>query len=134
VKESVAHPDFEKFWTAYPRHVGKPKAKQAFQAAIVKTTIDAILAALKWQCEQWTDPQYIPHPTTWLNREGWNDERTLFKGGNGNGPRETIIERGQRLYRQAVDIQAAKDAGRPYWPAGSDEVGDQDSFELSERG
>jgi len=30
----------------------------------------------RWKAsEQWTKDggRYIPHPTTWLNREGWND-------------------------------------------------------------
>jgi hypothetical protein len=101
VKEPANDGDFERFWAAYPRHVGKPKALKAFQAAIGKTTIETIEAALKWQCEAWRDPQYIPHPTTWLNREGWNDERTLFNGSNGNGTGETLAERGHKLAEEA---------------------------------
>jgi hypothetical protein len=30
----------------------------------------------RWKSsEQWTNDsdRFIPHPTTWLNREGWND-------------------------------------------------------------
>lgn len=32
--------------------------------------------ANKCLCDQWRkdDGQYIPHPATWLNREGWEDE------------------------------------------------------------
>ena len=26
------------------------------------------------QSKQWSNPQYIPHPYTWLNRGGWDDE------------------------------------------------------------
>ena len=132
VKEPADDGEFERFWAAYPRHVGKPKALKAFQAAIGKTTIETILAALKWQCEAWRDPQYIPHPTTWLNREGWNDERTLFKGSNGNG-HETIIQRGRRLYEQALDIEAGKVAEPEDWLGGSHEAGDDDSRDISER-
>jgi hypothetical protein len=132
VKELPDDGDFERFWAAYPRHVGKPKALKAFQAAIGKTTIEDMLAALKWQCEAWRDPQYIPHPTTWLNREGWNDERTLFKGSNGNG-HETIIQRGRRLYEQALDIEAGKVAEPEDWLGGSHEAGDNDSRDIPQR-
>ncbi len=42
--------------------------------------LEAVLQALAWQVvsPQWTrdDGQYIPLPTTWLNRGGWEDEPT----------------------------------------------------------
>lgn len=73
---------FEKFWEAYPktRRVGKQKAIKAFDKALKAklTTLDAILAKLELLkiSEQWTKDNgaYIPHPTTWLNRGGWDDE------------------------------------------------------------
>lgn len=70
---------FDDFWAAYPRKVGKVRcekwwAKRKPDAALV-TTIMAGLEAHK-RCRQWTTDggTYIPHPLTWLNREGWNDE------------------------------------------------------------
>ena len=69
---------FEQFWSAFPRKVGKGAARKAFAHAITLTTLDAMLAALRWQV---TQPQwirdggdYIPHPATWLNQERWEDE------------------------------------------------------------
>ena len=73
---------FEKFWQAYPksRRVGKQKALKIFDKALKAnlTTLDAILDKLEQlkRSEQWTKDNgaYIPHPTTWLNRGGWDDE------------------------------------------------------------
>ncbi|QCL83891.1 hypothetical protein CFBP5875_04565 [Agrobacterium pusense] len=66
---------FDEFWEAYPRKVGKPNAFKAWKR--LKPDLDAVLAALKRQkaSEQWSkdDGQFIPHPTTWLNRAGWDD-------------------------------------------------------------
>ena len=65
--------DFAAFWRAYPRKVGKGAARTAFAKAMRKTTLDVILLALSRA--QWSsDPQYIPHPSTWLNAERWDDE------------------------------------------------------------
>lgn len=66
---------FDDFWLAYPNKVGKPKALMAWKR--LKPDLATVLAGLKrWKAsDQWTknDGQFIPHPTTWLNREGWND-------------------------------------------------------------
>lgn len=74
---------FELFWSAYPRRTKKAPAKTAFVRALKKTTLDAMLTALEWQREQesWNDRdecgvlRYVPHPSTWLNQERWDDER-----------------------------------------------------------
>lgn len=72
----VCAEDFERFWDVYPRHVGKSKAKQAFLK--VDVPVEVLLEAVAKQKEsaQWTkdEGQFIPHPTTWLNRRGWEDE------------------------------------------------------------
>lgn len=66
---------FDEFWSAYPNKVGKPKALAVWKR--LKPDLPLVLAGLKrWKgSEQWTKDggRYIPHPTTWLNREGWND-------------------------------------------------------------
>ena len=69
---------FETFWKAYPRKVGKPNALKAWKVKKLNESIDMILASLeRWKASRdWTKDggQFIPHPQTWLNREGWNDE------------------------------------------------------------
>lgn len=72
--------EFEQFWQAYPRKTGKGVARKAFAKALRVTTLDTILTALEWQRrqEQWIKQggQFIPHPSTWLNQERWDDEPT----------------------------------------------------------
>lgn len=78
--EPTSNPLFDRFWAAYPRKVGKPKAQTAF--ARLRTTereVDRMLAAIACQSkaygwdrkENW---KYIPHPATWLNQRRWEDE------------------------------------------------------------
>jgi len=83
-KNTIAHPevsvvsDFDTFWSAYPRKVGKGAARKSFEKAIKKTDLKTILDAVEAQRQslQWTreDGQFIPHPATWLNQERWADE------------------------------------------------------------
>ncbi|WP_296138450.1 helix-turn-helix domain-containing protein [uncultured Corynebacterium sp.] len=68
---------FDEFWDAYPRKVGKKKARAKFAAA-VKAAGDAqrvIDGARRLAADpNLPDKQFIPHPTTWLERGGWDDE------------------------------------------------------------
>ena len=71
--------DFERFWLAYPRKIGKGAAFSAWQKLRPGNgTAEAILSAIAKQkeCEQWKREkgQFIPHPTTWLNQCRWEDE------------------------------------------------------------
>lgn len=68
---------FEEFWKAYPRRTSKALAKKAFQKLKVDEELfGKIMRAVVQQkkSEQWQNPKYIPHPTTWLNGERWDDE------------------------------------------------------------
>ena len=66
---------FEKFWTVYPKKVGKEAARKAF--AKVKAPVDTLISAVEAQktSAQWTkdNGQYIPNPATWLNQGRWED-------------------------------------------------------------
>lgn len=73
---------FDRFWTAYPKHVGKIDAQKAWVAMKCEPLIERILAALS-KCVKsvaWTKErgQFIPHPATWLRRGGWDDEMELL--------------------------------------------------------
>lgn len=72
-------PEFLTFWQAYPRKVGKPNAARAFAKALRLSTMEAIMGGLTAHLPAWAeiDPQFTPHPATWLNRQGWNDAPTL---------------------------------------------------------
>ena len=68
--------DFDKFWAAYPKKVGKQSARKAFDK--VKVPVKTLVTAVERQkcSSQWSTDggQYIPHPTTWLNQGRWEDE------------------------------------------------------------
>jgi len=67
---------FEDFWKMYPRKVGKGHARLAFKKACEKEDPIKILVALREfvQVMEGKEKQFIPHPTTWLNGERWDDE------------------------------------------------------------
>ena len=70
---------FDRFWAEYPRKEAKPKARDAFMKINPEEELlDKMLTAIsKWkESEQWQKDggQFIPHPTTWLNQQRWNDE------------------------------------------------------------
>ena len=72
---------FAEFWTIYPRKVGKPKARAAFERAVRHAEVDAILAgARRYASDPNRDPEFTAHPTTWLNRDGWEDDPLPARG------------------------------------------------------
>ena len=73
---------FDDFWRAYPRRVAKEQARKTWaKLHLTPEEGTAIIEALAWQVEQeqWTRAggQFIPHPSTWLNRCQWQDERPV---------------------------------------------------------
>jgi hypothetical protein len=70
---------FDRFWTAYPRKVGKQDAVKAWGklkpdeelVGTILLAIDAQKAGDAWMRDK---GQYIPHPATWLNGGRWLDE------------------------------------------------------------
>lgn len=69
---------FLEFWQTYPRKVGKDAAAKAFAKAMGRIAEDdplaVILAGIERALPGWTDPDFIPHPSTWLNAGRWDDE------------------------------------------------------------
>jgi hypothetical protein len=77
VRKEEINKDFEKFWKAYPKKVGKKKVQDKFDAN--NFPIDLIIKNLELQkkSDQWQNQQYIPNPETYLNQERWTDEVVL---------------------------------------------------------
>lgn len=71
---------FEKFWTAYPRKVGKGAAMKAWGKLVLTEDLDrTILDALSSQIASGLldlreNMEFCPHPATWLNQRRWEDE------------------------------------------------------------
>lgn len=74
--------DFDLFWSAYPKKVGKKSAKKAFDK--VQVPVETLVTAIRRQeCSaQWSKDggQFIPNPSTWLNQERWEDELDPIPG------------------------------------------------------
>ena len=67
---------FDDLWKMYPKKVGKGQARKAFTAALRKVEHDKIHLALVdyVRSTQGDDKKYLPHLSTWLNGERWDDE------------------------------------------------------------
>jgi hypothetical protein len=77
---------FETFWKLYPRKTDKGKAKTAWDKLCSKPvkerpTWKVIRTAIKEQSEseRWSDPKYIPMPTTWIHQNRWLDDPQEMK-------------------------------------------------------
>ena len=81
-KRSETPERFEEFWDAYDHKQGRKKAEAAYRAALKKpgVTDDLLITAassyVAFVKAEGKHPTYTKHPTTWLNGEHWNDERT----------------------------------------------------------
>jgi hypothetical protein len=80
---------FAEIWAAYPRHVNKLQARKAF--AKIKLTpelVDQMLDTIKvWsQSAEWNrGERFIPHLSSWLNAERWEDAAPETAGSKPNG-------------------------------------------------
>jgi len=85
VSPTASEIDFDQFWSVYPKKTGKQTARKAWNSKANKSKpdIEAIIAAVNSAKEspQWTDNsgRFIPNPSTWLNRHGWEDEADTEK-------------------------------------------------------
>ena len=69
---------FDRFWSAYPRKVGKKDAVKVWnQIKPDDSLIDQIVQGVeRWKrSEQWTkdEGRFIPYPATFLRGERWNE-------------------------------------------------------------
>ena len=77
-KENIYSPEFETFWSAYPRKESKATAQSSWNKQ--NPVLEIVLNALNWQCkqDQWVKDggQFIPMPSTYLNQRRWEDQPT----------------------------------------------------------
>ena len=70
---------FNLFWNAYPKKVGKGKAKESWEKQ--KPDLETVLKTLQWQIhsDQWVKDNgaFIPNPATYINQQRWEDEKQL---------------------------------------------------------
>jgi len=87
-------PTFDDFWKLYPRKIAKGHARLAFNRALKKTDAQTIFDAVAKFSEsvEYKEKQYIPHPTTWLNGERWDDEIDDVSGRSNTDRLNDIID------------------------------------------
>ena len=71
-----AEHSFGMFWAIYPRKIGKAQAQKVWTRITKKVPAETILDGLRSQLPilKAKETQYIPHASTWLNQERWNDK------------------------------------------------------------
>lgn len=76
-KEINCDDNFETFYQAYPRKIGKVNVEKWFNKNKPdEELMNKILTSLEEhkKLKQWQDKQFIPYPATWLNQKRWEDE------------------------------------------------------------
>lgn len=87
--------EFEMFWDAYPRKTAKGYARKIFAKALTKTTAISIMQALAAQKAAGmfsSDPKFVPHPSTWLAQERFEDEVVMMRPTLRNGAMAALLE------------------------------------------
>lgn len=102
--------DFETFWALVPRRVGKKAAERAWRAVERRgeafEAIEGMRAYAAAFTQSGTELKYVPHPSTWLNRRGWEDDlEAVFPS---QKPQMTEWE--QKAAQMGYDLSALKKA------------------------
>jgi hypothetical protein len=89
----------EAIYAAYPRHIAKPTAIKAILKALAKRpTLLADVTAYAERCRgNGQEPQFIPHPATWMNQERWGDEREPDSKTTARAKGQAALERLRRM-------------------------------------
>lgn len=109
-------PDFDAFWEAYPHHVGKREARQAWGEARRRAEAATIVAGARRYAETKPPDRQWMNPANWLAAERWDDEPAAIATGP---PRQAAKPTGRDGYFQLVrDIDsylndADQDDGTP---------------------
>ena len=69
---------FDQFWAKYPRRVKKAEAQKRFAIALRRAPFEKIMGGLDRYVRSVAgkEPEFIAHPTAWLNQQRWDDEDT----------------------------------------------------------
>ena len=80
---------FENFWLQYPKKVGKLIAKRSWEKLSLdnqQKALEAIIEHRKYWVAKGTDWEFIPHASTWLNQERFEDELVIEQKENKRPP------------------------------------------------
>lgn len=101
---ALGSPQFHEFWQAYPKKVDKQEALKSWVKGLCDGHLGEVLAGLeKWKAtEQWSDPEKIPYPSTWLNKRRWKEAPE-----KNDGTRQATSREQQRAERSQQAIERA---------------------------
>ena len=97
--ESESELRFAEWWEEYPkqRHVDKQDAIKAWKKlSMTDELFKAIMDGLKKWNRYWkqrNEPEYIPHPATWLNKHRWESEPPKSKRNAALNYQQTAISK-----------------------------------------
>jgi len=93
---------FDRFWKTYPRHEKKKNAREIWKRKKLDQLAEQITADVTKRISEhgaWLDG-FIPHATTYLNGERWNDE--IVPKGLGTPGKQSITEKNQQAILEAL--------------------------------
>lgn len=79
--------EFDRFWSVYPRKVGKGEARKVW-AKLRKQGInpeELIAGAIRYRDDPKRKPDFTKHPGPWLNAERWTDQLEVSSNGTPTG-------------------------------------------------
>ena len=73
-------------YESYPRKVGRPAAIKAITSALKKISAEELLKKTQAfaTAKAGSDPQFIPHPSTWFTQERFNDDPATWINNGSN--------------------------------------------------
>ena len=103
---------FDRFWTEYPKQVGRKKAKQTWQSMNPsEQDLNAMLINISDRLNQgaWSldTKQFIPHASNYLEGEQWADEiiKRNHNGQDANGNKLSAVDRVKQALKQQSQRQ-----------------------------
>jgi len=91
--------DFDRFWSIYPKKVGKQAALRAFKTHQKSIPpIEQILSIIdrQKQTDQWKRG-FVPNPATWITQGRWEDDVTGMNGGHEDGSSRIYARQKQNI-------------------------------------
>lgn len=94
---------FDIFWQAYPRKTAKDAARKAWvklnpKGELFERIMDGLNRSVQFD-RGFRDPQYTPHPATWLNGKRWEDKFELPKPST-PPPRNTAFDELKKISKE----------------------------------
>jgi hypothetical protein len=90
----ILEDNFAQWYAVYPKQVDKKKAISAFAKAMKRITYERLMVLTKNYAlsVQEKNPQYLPHPSTWLDGDRWEDVGLEAGSGSSSAPSEPILQ------------------------------------------